>query len=101
MVSALKISPVDSIIHQAVTLTRAELLQLQDAIGGLIEATEPQVIDLAEAREERRGNSKPGPKGWFEIGYKNKNGKTYGPYKYLRYRSGGVKKSTYIGKVKL
>jgi hypothetical protein len=100
MVSALKISPIDSIIHQAVTLTRAELLQLQDAIGGLVDATEPQVIDLAEAREERRGNSKPGPQGWFEIGYKKRGGKQYGPYKYLRYRSGGVKKSTYIGKVK-
>jgi hypothetical protein len=99
MANPLRISPVDSLIQQAANLSRRELLQLQDAIGGLVEATEPQVIDLDEAREERRGQSKPAPQGWFEIGYKKINGKQYGPYKYFRYRNERRKKSTYLGKV--
>jgi hypothetical protein len=104
MSSALKIaSPIDALINGAANLSRADLLQLQDAIAGLVQATEPQIINLDEEREERRGQSPTSapakPTGWFEISYKKVNGKSYGPYKYLRYRHGGRKKSTYMGKV--
>jgi hypothetical protein len=38
--------------------------------------------------------------GYFEYKYINRNGKTYGPYLYLRFYEGKIKKSQYLGKVK-
>lgn len=95
-------SPIEHLVQQAANLTRSDLLELQAAIEALAVATEPQVIDLDEARKERReatGAAPSTPKGWIETSYKTINGKTYGPYRYLRYRHGATKKSTYLGKV--
>lgn len=101
--SALKqTSPIEHLVQQAANLTRSDLLELQAAIEALAQATEPQIIDLDEARKERReatAATPATPKGWIETGYKKVNGKTYGPYRYLRYRHGNTKKSTYLGKV--
>jgi hypothetical protein len=101
--SALKqSSPIEHLVQQAANLTRSDLLELQAAIDALAVATEPQIIDLDEARKERREATSAAPatpKGWIETSYKTVNGKTYGPYRYLRYRHGATKKSTYLGKV--
>ncbi len=101
--SALKqSSPIEHLVQQAANLTRSDLLELQAAIDALAVATEPQIIDLDEARKERREATSAAPargKGWFEVGYKKVNGKSYGPYKYLKWRLDGKKKSTYLGKV--
>jgi hypothetical protein len=101
--SALKqSSPIEHLVQQAANLTRSDLLELQAAIEALAVATEPQVIDLDEARKERRETTSAAPatpRGWIETSYKTVNGKTYGPYRYLRYRHGNTKKSTYLGKV--
>jgi hypothetical protein len=92
---AAQLSPVDLLIQQAARLSRGNLLDLQSAINALTEATEPTLIDLESERKERRGNSKPAPKGWIE----EKKVRGCGPYRYLRYWSDGKKKSTYLGKV--
>lgn len=85
------------LIRQATRLSRAQLGEFRDAIAALLDAG---VIDLDQARQDRetQTNPKPDAKGWYEHVYKDRNGKRYGPYCYFRYRSGGKKKSTYIGK---
>lgn len=97
-------SAIEQLIQQAYGLSRAELLELRGAIEALAEATAPQVIDLEAERQERRAESPApaapdAPRGWIEVAYKTQNGKRYGPYQYLRWRSGNIKKSTYLGRV--
>jgi hypothetical protein len=107
MSAALKPKPItiETLIQGAATLTHAELRELKDAIEGLMDA---QVVDLDAEREKRREpepmaigptTEKKKAQGWYEVGMKTINGKQYGPYKYLRYRSGGKKKSVYLGRV--
>lgn len=93
-----KLAPTDLLIQQAATLARDDLLELKAAIDALVKATEP--IDLDEERERRRPGAKPkrSADGWFELQYKTVNGKRYGPYKYLKWRQSGIKKSKYLGK---
>lgn len=85
------------LVRQATRLSRAQLSELRDAIEALMAL---DVIDLDQARQDRetQTNPKPDAKGWYEHVYKNRGGKRYGPYCYFRYRTGGKKKSTYIGK---
>jgi hypothetical protein len=87
---------ISGLIREAAKLNRGDLLELRDAILGLLDA---QVIDLDSERLERKSATQQQAQGWYELSYKSKNGKKHGPYKYFRYRTGGKKKSTYLGKV--
>lgn len=96
-----KSKPTDALIQSAATFARDDLLELKAAIDALVIATEPQpnVIDLDDARDRLRPEapSKRSSEGWIELQYKTVNGKRYGPYRYLRWRQGTVKKSKYLG----
>lgn len=102
-------NPTDLLIQSAATLPRDDLLALKQAIDALVIATQPmtlgrsETIDLDEERERRRPEAKAKEKrsadGWIETSYKSSNGKRYGPYRYLRWWQGGVKKSKYLGRV--
>ena len=94
-----KLAPTDLLIQQAATLARDDLLELKAAIDALVRATEP--IDLDQERERRRpeAKAKRSAQGWIETSCKTVKGKRYGPYKYLRWYQGGIKKSKYLGKV--
>jgi hypothetical protein len=100
MHSARQTSPTDLLIQSAATLARDDLLELKAAIDALLVATEPIVIDLDDERERRRPEApaKRSAAGWIELQYKTVNGKRYGPYKYLKWRQGRIKKSKYLGK---
>lgn len=93
-----KSNPTDALIQSAATFAREELLELKAAIDALLIATNP--IDLDEEREKRRPEAKPkrSAEGWIETSYKTTKGKRYGPYRYLRWYQGSVKKSKYLGK---
>lgn len=43
--------------------------------------------------------NKPNAGGTIEEKFFSRNGKTYGPYRYLRFREGGKLRSKYLGKV--
>lgn len=75
----------EDLIQSAATLSRAELLELQTALAGLLEATESSSLDGQ-------------PKGsieWKTIRDKKRD-KEYGPYAYLRYWEDGKLKSKYL-----
>jgi hypothetical protein len=92
--------PLTALLQGASTLSRVDLLELQSAIDALVIATQP--IDLDEERERRRPEVKlkasRSADGWIETSYKTIKGKRYGPYRYLRWYQGPVKKSKYLGR---
>jgi hypothetical protein len=102
MHSARQTSPTDLLIQSAAVLARDDLLELKAAIDALLVATEPppKIIDLDDARDRLRPEppAKRSAQGWIETSSKTVKGKRYGPYKYLRWYQGGVKKSKYLGK---
>jgi hypothetical protein len=102
MLNARQTSPTDHLIQSAATLARDDLLELKAAIDALVIATEPpKIIDLDDARDRLRPEpkAKRSAEGWIEITYKTSKGKRYGPFRYLRWRQGAIKKSKYLGKV--
>jgi hypothetical protein len=102
MLNARQTSPTDLLIQSAATLARDDLLELKAAIDALLIATEPPpVIELDDERSRRRPKpkAKRSADGWIEITYKTSKGKRYGPFRYLRWRQGAIKKSKYLGKV--
>jgi hypothetical protein len=102
MLNARQTSPTDGLIQSAAALARDDLLELKAAIDALLVATEPPpVIELDDERSRRRPEPKikASPGGWIETSYKTVKGKRYGPYRYLRWHQGGIKKSRYLGKV--
>jgi hypothetical protein len=103
MLNARQTNPTDYLIQSAAALARDDLLELKAAIDALVIATEPppKIIDLDDARDRLRPESKAkrSAGGWIEITYKTSKGKRYGPFRYLRWRQGSIKKSKYLGKV--
>lgn len=83
----------DKVIRQIADWPERDLRNLQDAIAGLLAARQ------AEDAEPESPSSNGAPKascaaGWYEV----RTVRGCGPYKYLRYRQGGKKRSIYLGK---
>lgn len=89
--------PLESIIRLASGLSTEELQLLADATQGMLEARagagKLRVQDSAETTENRTLNPKT-QRGSFE----RKSINNCGPYLYLRWWSGGKRRSTYLGK---
>ena len=94
-----KIDRLSIAIQAAAKRSPSELLLLQDAIAGLSQALREQAP--AETQENRslscgKAEKSAQPKsGYFEL---KKIGR-HGPYLYLRWRSAGKLRSTYLGKI--
>lgn len=89
----------DAIAQQFDRLSHAELLEVQAMLAVLLAAKEQaENTDEAEAPEEYHGPK--GGRGHIEVKLvpDNKRGKSYGPYRYLRYWQEGKLKTRYLGK---
>ncbi len=86
-------------IQAAAKLSPSELLLLQDAIAGLSQALREQApVEVKENRSLSCGKAEKSAQpsgGYFEL---KKIGR-HGPYLYLRWRSAGKLRSTYLGKI--
>lgn len=75
-----------------------DLEQLQAMIGALLESRG----DVETVEEKAADSSTASKRGGGHIELKmipdSKSGKSYGPYRYLRYRQGGKLRSVYLGK---
>jgi hypothetical protein len=95
-----KTTPLDAIAQQLDTLSWNELLDARSIIDALIESKSPPSQDEQQpsltsstASSRRRGHIE------LKMIPDKKSGKAYGPYRYLRYRSGGKLRSAYLGKL--
>lgn len=86
-------------IQAAAKLSPSELLLLQEALAGLSQALREQApVEVKENRSLSCGKAEKSAQpsgGYFEL---KKIGR-HGPYLYLRWRSAGKLRSTYLGKV--
>ena len=73
----------------------SELRELQAALGGLLEAQEP---DAVEGLAKENGGVIRGQRGHIEEKYIPRGNKRHGPYLYLRYWQDGKLRSKYLGK---
>lgn len=83
----------DALLLELANWTLEDLRDLQSALAGLIEATE------AEREQDRAAATAKRDKGSIELKWIKRNGKQYGPYRYLRYWEGKKLKSKYLGRL--
>ena len=91
----------DAIAQQLDALTPAELVKVQAMIAALLEAKASQQQNdssqikgvIAAPSRETRGHIE------IKMIRDKKRGKTYGPYRYLRYWQDGKLQTRYLGKV--
>jgi hypothetical protein len=90
----------DAIASQLDALTQDELLEVKAMVDALLEARDAK---MEEFKPERDGGQLKRARGCGHIEIKmipdKKRGKTYGPYKYLRYWMNGKLRTRYLGKV--
>lgn len=95
-------SPLDEIAQQLDALSKEELLEVQAIVEALLSARvelkgspEEEAIDPGIPRGPKGG------RGHIEVKMipDNKRGKTYGPYRYLRFWHEGKLRTRYLGKV--
>lgn len=83
---------VEEILQIAAQLSRPDLEELLVALRALLEALDNQKDE--HTTESRSTKPRSGPRGGSRIEWKLING--YGPYPYLRFRSGGKYRSYYL-----
>jgi hypothetical protein len=82
----------DALLPELANWTLEELRDLQSALAGLIEAANAEPEPTQPATATKR------PSGSIELKWIRRNGKQYGPYRYLRYWEGKTLKSKYLGR---
>ena len=83
---------VEQILQIAAQLSRPDLEELLVALRALLEALDNEKDE--DTNESQSTKSRSGPRGGSRIEWKLING--YGPYPYLRFRSGGKYRSYYL-----
>ena len=83
----------DALLLELASWTLEDLRDLQSALAGLIEASED------EQEQDRAASTAKGEKGSIELKWIKRNGRQYGPYRYLRYWEGKKLKSKYLGRL--
>lgn len=83
---------VESVLQQAAQLSKPELEELLTALTALLEALKDEMIDGETQPQSTK--LRCGSRGGSRIEWKLING--YGPYPYLRFRSGGKYRSYYL-----
>jgi len=94
-------APLDEIAQQLDALSYEELLEVQAMVEVLLTSkAEPPEIEEGEAVDPQAHRGPKGGKGHIEIKLipDTKRGKTYGPYRYLRFWHKGKLKTRYLGK---
>lgn len=82
------------IARSATAWSRDELEEMRAIVNGLLEALDTEsALDKLDQGDQRKQR---GPRGGAY--YEDKFIKGSGPYRYLRYWSGGKRKSVYVGK---
>src|ERR1700730_12510496 len=94
--------PLETALVAATELDREQLEQLRDQVAALLAASaSPAAAPMVKSEQERppylRGLPE-GPHGGGSIEWKRirQGDKVYGPYPYLRFRSGGRQRSIYL-----
>jgi hypothetical protein len=73
-----------------------DLQELSAIVTALLETQDLALESPAEVSVPKpRG--RPSKGGYIELKYIPRNGKRYGPYRYLRYYLNGIRKSVYLG----
>lgn len=93
-------APLDAIAQQLDALSHEELLEVQAMLEALL-ATKAEPPNIQAETADPEGYRGPkGGKGHIEIKLipDTKRGKTYGPYRYLRFWHEGKLKTRYLGK---
>lgn len=94
-------APLDAIAQQLDALSHEELLEVQAMVEVLLASkTEAPDIEEREAVEPEGHRGPKGGRGHIEVKLipDTKRGKTYGPYRYLRFWHEGKLKTRYLGK---
>jgi|GEM_PF-1011321 len=94
------LSTIDAGIQLAAKLNRPGKIALIQAIEAMLEAEEDQMpeADAVLLRQKEAKLRESAGRGRIEAKFIRRNGKSYGPYTYLRWWMGKVYKSNYIGK---
>jgi hypothetical protein len=95
-----KTTPLQDLAQQLDALSWNDLLEAQSIIDALIELKSP-LFKEEQQPSVTSSTTSTGSRGHIELKTipDTKRGKSYGPYRYLRYWSGGKLRSTYLGKV--
>jgi hypothetical protein len=95
-----KTTPLDALAQQLDALSWDDLLKARSIIEALIES-KSLLPDDEQQPSVTSPTTSTGSKGHIELKTipDKKRGKSYGPYRYLRYWSGGKLRSAYLGKV--
>ncbi|HEY5138183.1 MAG TPA: hypothetical protein VIJ25_02525 [Methylococcales bacterium] len=91
-----RLSPAQALAPTFATWKQKDLQELSAIVNALLEsqdqATEPpSEVPVSKPR------GRPSKGGYVELKYIPRNGKRYGPYRYLRYYLNGIRKSVYLG----
>src|ERR1051325_5633722 len=91
--------PLEAALATLGLLDRAELEQIREQAGALLQAMAPPPTECEEASRTKRLRAQRG-QGWIEARfvYDRQTGRQYGPYPSRRWRDGQRKRTQYVGK---
>jgi hypothetical protein len=91
-----RLSPAQALAPTLATWKMKELQELSAIVTALLE-TQDQVTEPPAEVPVPKPRGRPSKGGYIELKYIPRNGKRYGPYRYLRYYLDGIRKSVYLG----
>jgi hypothetical protein len=91
-----RLSPAQALAPTFATWNQKDLQELSAIVIALMQVQDHETESPAEVPVPKpRG--RPSKGGHIELKYIPRNGKRYGPYRYLRYYLNGIRKSVYLG----
>jgi hypothetical protein len=91
-----RLSPAQALAPTLTTWENKDLQELSAIVTALLE-TEDQATESPSDVPISKPRRRPSKGGYIELKYIPRNGKRYGPYRYLRYYLNGIRKSVYLG----
>lgn len=89
-------SPAQALAPTLATWKQKDLQELSAIVTALLK-TEDQATESPADVPAPKLRGRPSKGGYIELKYIPRNGKRYGPYRYLRYYLDGIRKSVYLG----
>jgi hypothetical protein len=91
-----RLSPAQALAPTFATWKQKDLQELSAIVTALLE-TQEQATEPPAKVPAPKTRGRPSKGGYIELKYIPRNGKRYGPYRYLRYYINGIRKSVYLG----
>ena len=91
-----RLSPAQALAPTLTTWKNEDLQELSAIVTALLE-TQDKVTEPPADVPISKPRGRPSKGGYIELKYIPRNGKRYGPYRYLRYYINGIRKSVYLG----